>query len=87
MDKWVFASTQDGGQVKRKLLSLAIFLIVFYFVAFVWPTPYRYDHIGAIPIRTDRVTSRIQFCSLQGWVDQLPVPGNASLTFRPQEVK
>lgn len=53
----------------RTALRLTILLA---FLAWVWPTLYRRDHIGATPIRENRITGEIDFCTLQGWTPQLP---------------
>ena len=67
------------GKLSRVILvSLWVLLLSVWGVdVAVW----RYDHIGAIPIRTNRWTGRMQFCSLQGWHDQLPEP-TGGLTFQ-----
>jgi len=39
--------------------------------AFVWPTPYRYDHFTAggtsLPVRIHRITGRAEILRLNGW--------------------
>lgn len=57
--------------------KILVFLVIVYLVCYVWPGRWRYDHIGNIPIRTERVTGRMQFCTLQGWNWQLPMFGNS----------
>jgi hypothetical protein len=41
------------------------------FALFVWPTPYRYDHIRSdgisYPVRTHRITGRTERFTLDGW--------------------
>jgi hypothetical protein len=59
----------------NSLKRILFFLILFYIAIFVWPTRWRYDHMGATPIRWDRVTYRMQFCNLHGWQTALPPIG------------
>ena len=39
----------------------------------VWPTPYRYDHIGdsgvSVPVRINRITGKSERLTMNGWVD------------------
>jgi hypothetical protein len=35
----------------------------------VWPTPYRYDHMGSTVVRINRVTGRAQALGSRGWHD------------------
>lgn len=54
-----------------KLAAVLLFLVLFYGACYVWPTPWRYDHLGATPVRWHRVTGHMQFCSFQGWQEQI----------------
>ncbi len=56
----------------KKILA---FLVVAYALCFLWPGRWRYDHLGAMPVRTERVTGRVQFMNLHGWNWQLPPIG------------
>jgi len=55
-----------------KLRTALYLTLLLAFLAWVYPTLYRYDHIGANPIRINRITGEIDFCTLQGWTPQLP---------------
>ncbi len=35
---------------------------------FVWPTPWRYDHLGPMRVREHRITGEIQKLTADGWV-------------------
>ncbi len=67
-------TTADGAGVRKLALVLAC-LILFYVLVFIWPTRWRYSHLGSTPVRWDRVTGQMQFCSFHGWTDQLPPIG------------
>ena len=32
-----------------------------------WPTLYRYDHIGQVPVRTNRITDKTEKLTGAGW--------------------
>lgn len=52
--------------------KLLFALLVAAFAYWVWPTPWRYDHVREIPIRTHRVTDRAQM--FRGDWESLPPP-------------
>ena len=60
------------GDRKRRLAALLFFTGGIYCALFVWPTPWRYDHIGKNPVRTNRVTGDVEILTLQGWQPALP---------------
>jgi hypothetical protein len=66
----------------RNLLLMLLFLVATYAALYVWPTLYRYDHIGVIPVRWNRITDGVEYLSLQGWQPALPMPENGVPTFR-----
>ena len=70
--------------MKRTIRLFAVFAVLFlaYVSVFIWPTRWRYDHLGLTPIRTDRVTGIMQFCNLHGWQYQLP-PLGEEITLQP----
>ncbi len=47
-------------------------LATFYVTLFIWPTPWRYDHVGKTPVRTNRITDQVEYLNLQGWQPALP---------------
>ena len=64
-----------GGQrraLKRSLIPTLLCAIILIGVAvFVWPTRYRYDHMGIVgnnfPIRTDRLSGKTEWADPRGW--------------------
>ena len=63
------------GDATRAVLGwILLYLVLFYFAIFIWPTRYRYDRLGGTPIRWDRVTGQMQFVNFHGWQAQLPLP-------------
>jgi hypothetical protein len=52
--------------MKNILITVAL-VVVFLFLAFVWPTKWKYDHVGKSPIRTNRVTGEVQKMSAGEW--------------------
>jgi hypothetical protein len=60
------------GDRRHRLISVLTFTAGFYCALFVWPTPWRYDHIGKNPVRTNRVTGDVEILTLQGWEPALP---------------
>ena len=62
------------GDRRYRLLGLLALLATFYFGIFIWPTPWRYDHIGKNPVRTNRVTGAVEILNLQGWQPALAPP-------------
>jgi hypothetical protein len=54
------------------LKKALFYVLLLAYATWVWPTLYRHDHIGANPIRENRITGEIDFCTLQGWTPQLP---------------
>lgn len=58
----------------RPMIQWALlFTLLFSFAMWVWPTPYFYLHVGNNPVRVNRITGEIDFCTLQGWTPQLPL--------------
>jgi hypothetical protein len=57
----------------RALLGLALLLA---FLAFVWPSFYRYDHItldgDTYPVRIHRITGHADVLSMDGWEPMAP---------------
>ena len=60
------------GDRRHRLGALLVLTAGFYCALFVWPTPWRYDHIGKNPVRTHRVTGEVEILTLQGWQPELP---------------
>lgn len=60
------------GDRRHRLLWTAVVLATLYIALFVWPTPWRYDHVGRTAVRTHRVTDQVEFLNLQGWQPALP---------------
>lgn len=56
---------------RRGFMTALRLAILFLFLTYVWPTPYRYDRIGQNPVRENRFTGEIDFMTLQGWTPQL----------------
>ena len=67
-----FIQDRRRGDRRHRLLALLALLASLYFGLFVWPTPWRYDHIGKNPVRTNRVTGAVEILTLQGWQPALP---------------
>jgi len=72
------------GDRRHRLAALLIVTAGFYCALFVWPTPWRYDHIGKNPVRTNRVTGDVEILTLQGWQPELPPLGLHPSRARPQ---
>jgi hypothetical protein len=53
---------------KREMLQTAVVVLAVLFLAYVWPTPYKYDRLGQIPVRTNRFTGAVERLTLNGWV-------------------
>jgi hypothetical protein len=54
---------------------IVVFLLALYallFIAFVWPTPYRYDHDGGHLVRLNRATQQITVLRAGRWVSARP---------------
>jgi hypothetical protein len=50
------------------LKRILAFLVLVYTACYIWPTRWHhYDHAGATPIRMERATGRLQFCTTAGW--------------------
>jgi len=60
------------GDRRHRLAALFLLTAGLYCALFVWPTPWRYDHIGKNPVRTNRVTGDVEILTLQGWQPELP---------------
>ncbi|HMF10594.1 MAG TPA: hypothetical protein VKJ00_15775 [Thermoanaerobaculia bacterium] len=60
------------GDRRHRLGALLFLTAGLYCTFFVWPTPWRYDHIGKNPVRTNRVTGDVEILTLQGWQPELP---------------
>jgi hypothetical protein len=60
------------GDRRHRLGVLLLLTAGSYWALFVWPTPWRYDHIGKNPVRTNRVTGDVEILTLQGWQPELP---------------
>lgn len=53
------------------------------FGAFVWPTLYRYDHMGSTVVRIHRVTGQAFLLSREGWLPLSPVPAKPAAPPKP----
>ena len=57
----------------------AVFMSLFMF--FVWPTPYRYDHLRtsghSLPVRINRFTGRAEWLNMRGWQPMQPMERKA----------
>jgi len=55
----------------RNLSVTLVFLLLVYTAMYIWPTQYRYDHLGNTPVRTNRVTGQVEFMTLCGWTPEM----------------
>lgn len=70
----------------KHLRAILVFVVLMYVFFFVWPGMWLYGTLGRIPIRWHRVTSQMEYLSLQGWQPQLPVMNEdepSTFQFRP----
>lgn len=54
---------------KREVFQTAGVVLAVLFLAYVWPTLYKYDHLGQIPVRTNRFTGAVERLTLDGWLE------------------
>jgi hypothetical protein len=60
--------------IKKSWLKMIIGMLVLLFFWYVWPTPYRYDHISRYLVRMNRFTGKTEV--LQGYGGWIPVESN-----------
>jgi hypothetical protein len=65
MQKLQLARTK--GLLEARWLILTLLLVFVGFAWLVWPTRYRYDRMGNIPVRIDRLSGRADGLYSSGW--------------------
>lgn len=81
----------SGTSTPKLLVALITAIAASVIIIFVWPTPYRYDHVklssGTFPVRISRMTGAIEmFSPKSGWVRQGGTAGSSKTqTALPQE--
>jgi len=49
--------------------TLICLVVAMMFYLLVWPTLYRYDHLGNYPVRINRVTGDAEMLRPEGWAE------------------
>jgi hypothetical protein len=51
-----------------------VLVLGFFFLSYVWPTQYRYDHSDGRLVRIDRSTGGVEALTSEGWRLLVPPP-------------